>query len=125
MAFVEPREERGEREPGSREAEHPGVEGRYPRGLGLRRGPAELEKGRAGNRKPTQRPGTGRCRPEGAGRVRDEGVLPQAPLRRALRLGLGTLGCVRSSPCSPWAPSWKRGQARRQITQGGSCEVGQ
>lgn len=77
MAFAEPRKGRVKREFESKEADEPGVEGQCPRGLGLLKGPAELEKGRARNQEHSPRLDTARHRREGAERISGKAhVLP-------------------------------------------------
>lgn len=74
MAFAEPRKGWVKREFESKEADEPGVEGQYPRALGLLKGPAEPEKGRARNQAHSQRLDTERHRLEGAERISGKGV---------------------------------------------------
>lgn len=74
VAFAEPRKGRVKREFESKESDEPGVEGQCPRGLGLLKGPAELEQGRARNQEHSQRLDTERHRLEGAERISGQGV---------------------------------------------------
>lgn len=101
VTFAEPRKGRVKREPGSKEVEEPGVAGQCLRALGVLRGPAELEKGRAVSRqhRPGQRLGTERPRLEGPERITEKGIFQQTSAES------GSVSipnrCIRYSLCSP------------------------
>lgn len=101
MTFAEPRKGRVKREPGSKEVEEPGVGGQCLRALGVLRGPAELEKGRAVSRqhRPGQRLGTERPWLEGPERITEKGIFQQTSAES------GSVSipnrCIRYSLCSP------------------------
>lgn len=108
VGFADPRNGRVKREPGSREAEEPGVGEQSRRGVGLPRGPRSWSREGRGAESIA-----GGWAQNGSG-SRVQRISGEASSSRLLSLALAAVRCIRRSLLVHVLPFWRRARARKQ-----------